>query len=121
MLLSRRIQQVRTALHLKDTDPELAYWRAMAIMGAGSRGIVGSLDRLGRVWRNRFDLPSYLALERVGLRYSAALIARGGEEDRQLAREVLTEFQDTVADPYQRDLTAALFGLSLHDSTPSSN
>ena len=116
--IARRIQQVREVQNLKDTDPQLSYWRAMAIMGVGSRGIVGSLSRLRQVWKHRYDLPSYLAVERVGLRYASALIARGHEEDRTLAREVLSEFQDSVTDPYQRDLATALFGLSLHDSAP---
>jgi len=114
--LTRRVTQVREVEGLKDTDPELSYWRAMAIMSTGSRGIVGSLDRLSRVWRHRDDLPPYLSLERVGLRYASALIARGVPEDRELAREVLAQFKDRASAPYQRDLAFALHGLSLHDS-----
>jgi tetratricopeptide (TPR) repeat protein len=113
--LTRRVTQVREVEGLKNTDPELSYWRAMAIMGTGSRGIVGSLDRLSRVWRHRDELPPYLSLERVGLRYASALIARGGAPDRELAREVLDEFKETISAPYQRDLALGLYGLSLHD------
>jgi hypothetical protein len=117
--VAESVTLIRDTEELSDTDPELAYWRAVSIMSSGARGVVNALERLERVWQMRASLTGELGPRRVGLRYASALVARGAERERARAREVLAEVATGLDDPYQRELVRALAGLALHDPLPS--